>query len=73
MMVCPVEAVITDIGHVLLSNVEMFRELLFEILLTKFVIGLEKLTQNCWELDFKGRVLIVSCLLNYTLSAVYNI
>lgn len=62
MMVCPVKAVITDTGHVLLSNVGRFSELLLEILLTKFVFGLEKLTRNCWELDFKGQVLIVSCL-----------
>jgi hypothetical protein len=54
MVVCPVEVVIADIGHVLLNSVEMFSELLFEILLIKFAFGLERLTQNCWELEFKG-------------------
>jgi hypothetical protein len=54
MVVYPVEVVITDTGHVLLNSVGMFSKLLFEILLIKFVFGLEKLTQSCWELDFRG-------------------
>jgi hypothetical protein len=54
MVVCPAEVLIADIEHVLLNNVGMFSKLLFEILLIKFVFGLEKLTQSCWELGFRG-------------------
>jgi hypothetical protein len=54
MVVCPAEVVTTDIEHVLLNNVGMFSKLLFEILLIKFVFGLEKLTQSYWELGFRG-------------------
>jgi hypothetical protein len=54
MVVCPAGVVIADIGLVLLNSVGMFSKLLFEILLIKFVFGLEKLTRSYWELGFKG-------------------
>ena len=54
MVVFPAEEVIEDSEHVLLKNVEMFKEQQLEILLTKSVSEPEKLTQNYLEQDFNG-------------------